>query len=126
MKRLTLFLLSVSLTTVLAAHDKQYVYTQISKAEGLTSTVNSIYKEKDGPVWIGTPNGLYSFNGYKLNNYNDALEDSRRVNMVNMDLEDNLWVLTDKHLFRRSKGGNNFKRISGQEETFYCMKSCLT
>ena len=66
MKRLLLGIMSMMLALAASAIDKQYVYTQISQNEGLTATVNCIYKEKDGDVWIGTPTGLYSFNGYSL------------------------------------------------------------
>ena len=52
MKRLVLSITSMMLTFAASAIDKQYVFTQISQNEGLTATVNCIYKEKDGDVWI--------------------------------------------------------------------------
>ena len=58
---------------------EQFIYTQISQKEGLTSTVNCIYKEKDGDVWIGTPNGLYSFNGNMLHNHRDSALVGKRI-----------------------------------------------
>ena len=71
MKRLFLIaVLSVLTLPALVAKEK-YVYTQIGRKEGLTSTVNCIYKEKDGDVWIGTPVGLFSFDGYTLKNHTD-------------------------------------------------------
>lgn len=122
MRKLILTILCFALTCSLIAIDKQYVYTQISQEEGLTSTVNCIYKEKDGAVWIGTPNGLYSFNGYILSNYEDILNDSKKVFTIDMDANGNLWVLTDRHLFRRPKGSETFLQVSRQEDAFYCMR----
>ena len=64
---LILFLISVySLTAA-----EQFIYTRISTREGLASTVNSIYKEKDGDVWLGTPKGLYTFNGHRIKHNED-------------------------------------------------------
>ena len=40
---------------------EQYIFTQISIEEGLTSTINCIFKEKNGEVWLGTPEGLFRF-----------------------------------------------------------------
>lgn len=114
-----LFMLLPAITT--AALDKQYVYTQISHDEGLTSTVNSIYKEKDGPVWIGTPNGLYNFNGYALNHFGKLLEDSRRVFKIDVDKKGGMWVLTDRHAFRRETGSDVFRKISQEEVPYFCM-----
>ena len=46
MKRLALTIMSILLAFTAPATDKQYVYTQISQAKGLTATVNCIYKER--------------------------------------------------------------------------------
>ena len=64
MKNISLTLILLTLCTSMSfAANKQYVYNQIAQSKGLTATVNCIYKEKDGEVWVGTPTGLYSFNG---------------------------------------------------------------
>ena len=121
MKRLFLTALFAISTLSLAAIDKQYVYTQISQQEGLTSTVNCIYKEKDGAVWIGTPSGLYSFNGYSLNHYGSQIFESRRVFQISMDKNGDLWVLTDKHVLRRDAISETFSKVSSTEDIYYCM-----
>ena len=121
MKRLILTALLAISTFSLVAIDKQYVYTQISQQEGLTATVNCIYKEKDGAVWIGTPKGLYSFNGYSLNHYGSQIFGSRRVFQISMDKHGNLWVLTDKHVLRRDAISETFSKVSSTEDIFYCM-----
>ena len=121
MKRLALATITLLLTFAASAVDKQYVYTQISHEEGLTSTVNCIYKEKDGDVWVGTPSGLYCFNGHTLINYGAQLEDCKKVFEVDMDKTGALWILTDKHLFRRAAEDETFKRVTQNEDAFYCM-----
>ena len=121
MKRVILAALLIALALPTTAIDKQYVYTQISQKEGLTSTVNCIFKEKDGAVWIGTPNGLYSFNGYSLSSYAAMLEGSRKIFQIAPDKDGNLWVLTDRHVFRRKNGSETFDKVSGQNGPFNCM-----
>ena len=49
MKRIALSLYIILSTLYLKAGE-QYIYTKISNQNGLTSTVNCIYKEKDGAV----------------------------------------------------------------------------
>jgi len=103
---------------------EQFIYTQISQKEGLTSTVNCIYKEKDGDVWIGTPNGLYSFNGNMLHNHQDSALVGKRIYQVGVDRNDDLWVLTNQWPAR--KRGRNFEivRPEGNEDKgspFLCM-----
>ncbi len=89
------------LASVISAQEK-YIYTSISKKEGLTSTVNSIYKEKDGDVWVGTPNGLYSFNGHMLHSHQDSVFTGRRVFRTETDRNGDLWILTNRWPIRKS------------------------
>ena len=121
MKRtiLTIIFLAVSLSAFSA--NQQFVYTQIAQNKGLTSTVNCIYKEKDGDVWIGTPNGLYRFDGYSLDHYEEQLHGSRQIFHISMDRNEALWVLTDRHVLRRDAGSDTFRKISDTVSDFYCM-----
>lgn len=125
MKRLLLGIMSMMLALAASAIDKQYVYTQISQNEGLTATVNCIYKEKDGDVWIGTPTGLYSFNGYSLRHCGAQTFGSRKVYQVGTDRNGGLWALTEKHVLKRKVGSENFEIIQPSDtivqRPFYCM-----
>lgn len=98
---------------------EQYIYTHISRNEGFTSTVNCIYKEKDGDVWLGTPNGLYRFNGYTLKHSVDTLLAGRKIHNMAEDRYGNMWILTDSWLVCRKKGSRDFIRIEteGTAET---------
>ncbi len=101
MKRLFAAVVGIlSYICVLHAKD-QLIFTRISKEEGFTSSVNCIYKEKDGEVWIGAMNGLYSFNGNLLKHHTDTLIRGKRVHQIGSDRKGNFWVLTDRHLLVR-------------------------
>lgn len=124
MKRhlLTIFLLIAPFCTILS--NEQFIFKQISQKEGLTATVNSIYKEYDGDVWIGSPNGLYSFNGNMLHSYQDSIFSGRRVYHTSADRNGDLWILTNKWPIR--KRGRHFEMIRPEGDMsdgqpFLCM-----
>lgn len=113
MKRnLLLTFLSLLIHIHPSAAKEQYIFTQITSEEELSSTIDGIYKETDGDVWISTRKGLYRFNGNALHHYEDSLLIGRRVTQVNIDKHGNLWVLTDNWIFCREAGDKHFKRIS--------------
>ncbi len=119
---LTLILFLTSICQITAK--ERFIYTQISRNEGLTSTVNCIYKEKDGDVWLGTPNGLYSFNGNSLHNHQDSLFAGKRIYQTTADRNGDLWILTNRGLVR--KHGRHFEMIRPEEDwgegrPFLCM-----
>ena len=95
---------------------EQYIYTQISRNEGLTSTINSIFKKEDGHLWIGSDNGLFRFNGTTLRHYEDPVFAERSVNYVGDDLIGDLWVLTDDGLLRKKSGEEIFEIIGVGDE----------
>ena len=107
---LILFLISVySLTAA-----EQFIYTRISTREGLASTVNSIYKEKDGDVWLGTPKGLYTFNGHRIKHNEDSLFRDRFIYKIQEDKNGGLWVLTDNWVMHRKEGEDRFKQFKAE------------
>ena len=57
MKRVLTIILALSMHLVHSLAKEQYIFTQVSHKEGFTSTVNCIYKETDGNVWIGSLRG---------------------------------------------------------------------
>ena len=59
MKRIIVLIITLALTGSHLSAREQYIYTQISHDEGLTSTINSIFKKEDGHLWIGSQNGLF-------------------------------------------------------------------
>ena len=125
MKRIVLSLYIILSTLYLNAGE-QYIYTKISNQNGLTSTVNCIYKEKDGVVWLGTPRGLYSFNGYNIKHFNDSLFIGRAVYDIEEDLKGGIWVLTDRGIIHRKRGEEVFNVVScvQEKETPSLMSMC--
>ena len=126
MKRLIfcLFIILFCSASFLKAEDR-YIYTRITNRDGLASTICSIYQEKDGEVWIGTPNGLYTFNGHELKRHNDPLFTDRTILKIEEDKEGGIWVLTDNWLMHKRAEEENFtymKAESHRKETaFYSM-----
>ena len=125
MKRIALSLYIILSTLYLKAGE-QYIYTKISNQNGLTSTVNCIYKEKDGAVWLGTPRGLYSFNGYNIKHFNDSLFIGRAVYDIEEDIKGGIWILTDRWIMHRKKGEEAFRVINctQEKETHSFMSMC--
>ena len=108
----TIFLSLIFLICSIAKAKEQYVFTSISHDEGLNSTVNCIYKEKDGDVWIGTQNGLYSFNGLHLRHHDTPHLKGRRISDICEDTKGNLWILTDRFLLKRSIDDDVFTQMN--------------
>lgn len=121
MKKLSITSIIFFLSLCLSGARDHFIYKQVSLNEGFTSTVNCIYKEKDGDVWLGTPNGLYRYNGYQLTRSEEAHLDGRKIYQVTEDLKGNLWVLTDSCVMMRRNGEEHLSKLmmadnSGDEE----------
>ncbi|MCF8260009.1 MAG: SpoIIE family protein phosphatase [Melioribacteraceae bacterium] len=81
------------------------------------NTINSIYQDSFGFLWIATNGGLAKYDGYDFHTFkpdseNPASLSDRRVNVVYEDKRGNLWVGT-------RNGLNKFNRNSESFEKFY-------
>ena len=118
-----LILFSISVCSLTAA--EQFIYTRISTREGLASTINSIYKEKDGDVWLGTPKGLYTFNGHRIKHNEDSLLRDSFIYKIQEDKNGGLWVLTDNWVMHRKRGEDRFMQLKAEspyeEAPFFSM-----
>ena len=123
MKRLLIAIATIIISIITAHSKEQFIYTSISKNDGLNSTVNCIFKEKDGEIWIGSPNGLYTFNGYDLKHHNDTLLRNRSIHKIEEDMNGGIWVLTDNWVMHKKKGEEHFNQLKAQspydETPFY-------
>jgi signal transduction histidine kinase/ligand-binding sensor domain-containing protein/CheY-like chemotaxis protein len=78
-------------------------FKSFTEKDGLsTNYVRSIYQDKDGFMWFGTPNGLDKFDGKNFTNYNTLLRDTMSSNdQISYDiLEDDdgiLWISTNSN-----------------------------
>ena len=128
MKRpiLSCFLLLICTCTALAREN--YIYSRISTKEGLTSTINSIFKEDGGYIWIGSQNGLFRFNGTSLHHYDGPEFKEKPVLHIGDDNEGNIWVLTNDWLLRKAESEDKFIPVKEGEDKqpFYTMVSDST
>lgn len=90
---------------------EQFVYSQVSHNEGLTSAINCIFKENDGKVWICSRNGLYKFNGNFLHHFTEEPFLKKKVNRASLDNKGNLWILTDTGLIIRKSEYGDFAEM---------------
>ena len=116
MKKVFAIIAFMSLILTESWAKEQYIFTQISHNEGFTSTVNCIYKEKDGKVWLGSPAGLYSFDGYNLKSYSDSVLTGRKIYRIEEDIHGNMWVLTDSWPLIRWKDSKTFVPVKAGDE----------
>lgn len=100
MKRSVILSILLTLTTWSALSKEQYIFTQISQKDGLAATINDIFTEDKGNVWISTPSGLFSFNGSVLENVSNEFLDGKRIMHTSIDEGGNHWILTNKGLVR--------------------------
>ena len=101
-----LFLLSTSISLF----SQGFKFDHITTEQGLSqATVNCVYQDKKGFIWIGTNDGLnrydaYSFKVYK-NNSDDSLSISgNNISAISEDSSFNLWITT------RNNGLNCYNR----------------
>ena len=95
-KRLLIATLFALPLAVLAAH----LFKTLNAHDGLTSSqVNCILKDNRGYVWIGTPAGLYRFDGYTFRNFQSDSQDGSSlndsyINSIQETLDGNLLIET--------------------------------
>ena len=73
--RLQLLLVSLIISSVLYAQNYTYSLQQFQFEDGLLHrAVSTIYQDKQGLIWIGSPNGLQQFDGHEFKSWfdNDA------------------------------------------------------
>lgn len=80
------------------------------------SAISSIHQTRKGFIWIGTANGLISYDGYNFLRYaynKDVLStiSNSHVNVILEDKQKQLWVGTNNGLNLFNKKENNFLRI---------------
>jgi ligand-binding sensor domain-containing protein/signal transduction histidine kinase/DNA-binding response OmpR family regulator len=91
-------------------------FKHISLEQGLSnSTIESIYQDKRGFIWVGTRDGLNRFDGYQMVVYRFDPHDSTSIsdNYIRYIYEDRnqqLWVGTINGLNRFDQAKNNFTR----------------
>ena len=102
---------------------KQYRFLQYNFSDGLSqNSVSCIYQDKDGLIWIGTQDGLNSFDGSKFVSYkhNSQKKYSISDQFVTSITEDNngyLWIGTRNGLNKLNKKTGDFAYFNIKNES---------
>ena len=91
-------------------------FMHITVRDGLTNnTIQSIYQDYSGEVWIGTLDGLNCYNGYNVKNFfygNDSVSiPHNHVTQIAEDQNLTLWIGTMSGLSRFNRKSNDFETI---------------
>ena len=77
-----------------------FLFKTLDARNGLTiSQINCVLKDSRGYVWLGTPSGLYRYDGYTLRNFQSNLLDGSSlpdsyIISVQESMEGTLWIRT--------------------------------
>ena len=122
-KCLLFFFFLIQTTKVLP---QEYRFDHISTGQGLSqATVNCIFQDRKGFIWIGTNDGLNCYDGYSFSIYKHNINDSLSIsgNTITSIAEDslsNLWIAT------RNNGLNYFDRKKGSFKKYRHMNGDAT
>lgn len=120
MKR-SLFLFILSLQIWICNAENYYSKT-IGISNGLSnSSVTDVVYDNNGTLWIGTRFGLNEYRNGKLRTFIDNGSGKVTGNFVNLlycDSYDNLWVSTDKGIFRYDLSSDSFAQYD--ENPAFC------
>ncbi len=104
---------------------QNYRFDHISTDQGLSqATVNCIFKDSKGFIWIGTNDGLNCYNAYAITIYKHVSGDPHSIsgNIITSIAEDsqaNLWIATRNnglnYFDRKNEKFTHFTNISGDQ-----------
>lgn len=119
MKKYAIILICTILNTLLCQQlfgTENYLFKQYSTTKGFPTSVQTIYAESKGYVWIGTPKGLGRFDGYNLKMYVHISNNEHSIpgNLIYQIIEDSqkhIWILTNFGITQYNELQDNFKSI---------------
>ncbi len=111
---LFILILLIFHSLILKAQKYNDNFVNFTLENGLSNnTINCVFQDKKGFIWIGTNNGLNKFDGYIFTNYHSNPPDSTSLSndiivCITEDASETLWIAT--------KGGgiNKFDRNTGK------------
>jgi ligand-binding sensor domain-containing protein len=91
-------------------------FFRLDKTDGLSDNlVTSVVADNSGLLWVGTSNGLNSYNGYTVRKFNSkdypGLANDEIVRMV-CDLENRIWIQCRNGELTVLDENRNFQRIN--------------
>ncbi|MBP7487892.1 MAG: transcriptional regulator, partial [Parabacteroides sp.] len=114
-------LLVLLLLLPISIYAQSYTFRGVTMAEGLSDLlVNSIYKDSEGFVWLGTDNCLDRFDGVKIKHYPFPTADvkRKRVNVVLQTAVQELWVGNGLGLWQLNKSTDQMMQVAPGEINF--------
>jgi len=102
--------------------DRELFFRNISTEEGLSNpTINCIYEDVLGFIWIGTNDGLSRYDGHEFKIFQQNLVDSNsisnnKIHALYEDSEYNLWIATREGLSQfnyKDEKFNNYRSEDG-------------
>jgi PAS domain S-box-containing protein len=115
MKRLLNFVLILFAVYTLRAQPNELKFQHFNTGQGLScSNVTCITQDQQGFIWIGTDNGLNSFNGYSFRIYKKNAGDSLSlinnwITSIYVDCQQRLWIGTIWGVSLYDKNKDNFR-----------------
>lgn len=117
-----LFLLFFSLNT----YSNELNFKHIGLNQGLSnSTIECIFQDDKGFIWIGTRDGLNKYDGYQILVYKNKTNDQTSlsdnfIKYIYQDLNKNIWIGTSSGLNKFNPDQNNFSRhlFKSKQATF--------
>lgn len=128
------FLLMFFLENSFAQQNKLQIsntkFEHITNRDGLMhNSIDPIYQDSRGYMWLGTVNGLYKYNGYKYKIYNNELGNQNsiignRITAIIEDSEGVVWIGTSSGLCRYNRDTDSFSRelINAQSNSSFIFK----
>ena len=116
MKRIVLAALIWTVSATGLSGAPAWSFRRYSVRDGLSSnTVRALIQDRKGMIWLGTSDGLDSFDGKSIIHHPFGTEGSRYVNALYEDSDNVLWVGTDDAVFRYVD--DSLYRLPGFPET---------
>ena len=104
------------------AQSKNLIFNNINIEQGISqSTIEDIFQDSEGYIWLGTNDGLNRYNGYEFKNYNyEEYQNSISHNGITDITEDkygNIWVNTVSgvnKINKKTEKISNYTEINGK------------
>jgi ligand-binding sensor domain-containing protein/AraC-like DNA-binding protein/DNA-binding response OmpR family regulator len=113
----------------LATSATSYLFKSLDARNGLTSSqINCIIKDRRGFVWLGTPAGLYRYDGYIFKHFQTDSQDAASlpdsyIESVQEAYDGNLWVKTPAGYCIYHPRSESFERDMRQAFARFSIKS---